>query len=537
MTPASARRRRTGPVARPRLARAGPGAVLSSLTARLGLGAGVLTLTALLAAGLAVTGVERTRDYLDLAVAAERRINHLSVLSSHIAGYGILRMEIARGGVGGGESQLAVQEGRITDSFRLLEAEYAAAVAVEAPKGLDQATATATRAMGLAQIRSAFEGMRTRQSSADAGEASMAQASGLIGPAVSSMIEEEYRLRSAAFVRIDALRERLTLAAAALALAALAAAGLFLAGVLRPTLRRLEAARAATEAMARGRFDVTLPEARDEFAPLFRETRALAEGLQAERAAVDRDRTRLNQIVARRTEELTAANRRLEALDADRQRFFADVSHELRTPLTVILSEAELARRSGTPVALEVIETRARRLMRRIEDLLRLSRSADGRLELEPVRTGLLDIAETVRADTDRRATSLGVALTATGDADLRVEVDPDWTRQIVAGLVDNALRHAVSGGRVALDVARRDGRAVLSVTDNGPGVPDTERIFTRFERQGSAPGFGIGLSFARWIVEEQGGTIDAVSPVPADLALGPAPGLRLVLTFPESPA
>ena len=505
---------------------------LYTLAFRLAAGAGLLTLGALLAATLVATGAERTRDDLDAAVAAERRINHLSVLSSRIAGYGLLRME----GTGLATGQLAAEEARILDSFDALDREYAVAVAADAPLGLDRQTATATRAMGLAQMRAAFDGMRRQPPSPTPGgaEAALAQASGVIGPAVSAMIEEEYRLRTAAFERIERLRDRLLLAAISVAALSVLSLALFLWGVLRPTLSRLETARAATRAIAAGDFDVALPDTRDEFGPLFRETRALAGGLKAERHAVDRDTRRLNRIVEDRTAALTEANRRLQALDADRQRFFADVSHELRTPLTVILSETELARRTGeADVALGVIDTRARRLMRRIEDLLRLSRSADGRLELVPVPVALRDVAETVAGDAARRAGALGVAVEVRGDPGATALVDPDWTRQVVASLVDNALRHAAGGKVVALDVAAAGGQVLLSVTDAGPGTADTERIFARFERGTTGPGFGIGLSFARWVVEAQGGTIRALSPVPAALSVGSGPGFRIELAFP----
>ena len=166
--------------------------------------------------------------------------------------------------------------------------------------------------------------------------------------------------------------------------AALLLAGYYL-GLVRPLLGRLDRVARAAEAVGAGAFDRAPPvDRRDELGLVFAQINRMAARLGRARRALERDRARLEATVAERTAALSAANARLEAIDAERRRLFADVGHELRTPLTVILAETELAAAAG-PVgeaelreALEVIGARARRLNRRIDDLLRVARSESG---------------------------------------------------------------------------------------------------------------------------------------------------------------
>ena len=127
---------------------------------------------------------------------------------------------------------------------------------------------------------------------------------------------------------------------------------------------------------------------------------------------------------------------------------------------------------------------------------------------------------------------------------------DADWFRQLVTGLLDNALRHTPSGGRVTVTIAE-DGRMIsAAVADTGEGVPaaDRARVLERFERAAAAQrtsGFGVGLALARWVIERQHGSIELESPVPSDAGqLRPAqgesgpygPGTRVTLRLPCAP-
>jgi signal transduction histidine kinase len=205
-----------------------------------------------------------------------------------------------------------------------------------------------------------------------------------------------------------------------------------------------------------------------------------------------------------------------------RQReFAADASHELRTPLTVIRSSVDyLLRHRAEPVdkvgsALEDIDSEIEHMTSIVEDLLLLARSDSGAVELERVSMDLGDVAADGASALKKPATDRGV----------RVEVDPQPAmiagdparlRQLVMILVDNAIRHSPTDGRVAVQV-RAEGRgAALVVEDDGPGIrpEDLPHVFERFYRAQGAPGggTGLGLAIASWIVNRHGGRIEVAN-------------------------
>lgn len=205
-----------------------------------------------------------------------------------------------------------------------------------------------------------------------------------------------------------------------------------------------------------------------------------------------------------------------------RQReFAADASHELRTPLTVIRSSIDdLLRHRSEPVeqvgtALEDIEDEVQHMTSIVEDLLLLARSDSGAVELERVPLDLGDIAADGASALSKPATNRGV----------RVEVDPEPAiipgdparlRQLVMILVDNAIRHSPTAGRVGVQVRRDGGGAALVVDDDGPGIrpEDLPHLFERFYRAPGAPGggTGLGLAIASWIVSRHGGRIEVAN-------------------------
>jgi signal transduction histidine kinase len=205
-----------------------------------------------------------------------------------------------------------------------------------------------------------------------------------------------------------------------------------------------------------------------------------------------------------------------------RQReFAADASHELRTPLTVIRSSVDyLLRHKAEPIArvgtaLEDIDDEITHMTSIVEDLLLLARSDSGAVELERVPLDLGDVAADGASALSKPATDRGV----------RVEVDPQPAviagdparlRQLVMILVDNAIRHSPTDGRVAVQV-RSDGTgAALVVEDDGPGIrpEDLPHVFERFYRAQGAPGggTGLGLAIASWIVSRHGGRIEVAN-------------------------
>jgi len=219
-----------------------------------------------------------------------------------------------------------------------------------------------------------------------------------------------------------------------------------------------------------------------------------------------------------------------------RQReFAADASHELRTPLTVIRASVEYLRRparaaagadaAGRDVAardtaarasaLEDIQAETEHLTGLVEDLLLLARSDSGAVSLESAPVEL----EAVAADAVTR-----LAATAS-DRGVRVEVlpapapvtgDAARLRQLIAILVDNAIRHSPRDAAVQVSVGPVEGarpaQVRLVVDDAGPGVrpEDAPFVFERFWQAPGAPagGTGLGLAIAKWIVTHHGGTI-----------------------------
>jgi len=210
---------------------------------------------------------------------------------------------------------------------------------------------------------------------------------------------------------------------------------------------------------------------------------------------------------------------RLEA-DADqRQRLLADVSHELRTPLSVIQGNLEGVLDGVYPADaqhLAPILDETRVLGRLIDDLRTLSLAEAGELPLhrEPTDIGLLlrDVCAGFRPQADLA----GVTLAVTASDELpSVDADPARTREVLANLLSNALRHTSRGGRVELSAQWSAGDQVaVSVADNGSGMPSeaVERIFDRFYRSPDSPGSGLGLPIAQQLVEAQGGSITARS-------------------------
>ena len=200
-------------------------------------------------------------------------------------------------------------------------------------------------------------------------------------------------------------------------------------------------------------------------------------------------------------------NRMLASLEAARereQRFVADAAHELRTPITALLGNAAFVARHGAdPAALADLEADARRLSRTLDDLIALAREE-----------GAGPPAGVVRLDeVARRTAPAGIVVTAPEPVSVRG--DEAALERAVRNLIENALLHGPAGGAVSVSVEQRDGRALVTVSDDGPGLVGEagERAFDRFWRgaeTGGRPGSGLGLAIVRSTAERHGGTARA---------------------------
>jgi signal transduction histidine kinase len=211
---------------------------------------------------------------------------------------------------------------------------------------------------------------------------------------------------------------------------------------------------------------------------------------------------------------------RLEASIAAQRRFVADASHELRTPLTTLRLNVELLRRDRTaepPERAEVLDDVA-------SELDRLSRLVHGLLDLARADAGLHLEKQAVRADElvrdvyqQVKPTADGVAL-LTGDlVPISLNASPDYLKQLLLTLIDNAIKYTEPGGTVRIDLERDDRWVKFVVADTGRGIApeDLPRIFDRFYRAPSVRskrGTGLGLSLAQWIAREHGGYIEVHS-------------------------
>src|SRR3954447_18403815 len=229
-------------------------------------------------------------------------------------------------------------------------------------------------------------------------------------------------------------------------------------------------------------------------------------GLFAEHAAVSIANARLYEAERDHVSELVE-------LDRMKTEFVATVSHELRTPLTSILGCVQTMQRRElepeiTKDFLETIDRQSHRLLRLIEDVLDVQRSANGPL----LQNQNVDLAEVID-HVSRTQTALGREVTVRMPGSLAVDGDPEALERVLINLVDNAFVHGAAPVEIEASYDGDDRRVVrLSVLDRGPGVPiaDVARVFERFSRgsQATVPGMGLGLYLVKTLIERQGGHI-----------------------------
>ncbi|WHZ38017.1 HAMP domain-containing sensor histidine kinase [Sagittula sp. MA-2] len=511
-----------------------------SLRARLTAGAVALSAVTILTALTLFWGMERVGDRMQAALNAEARMTRYGTLSSQVSTFLVIATEAVQRGLPREErmQRLEPVAENIGATFLLIRSDLERAVEEAEASGIDRQSRHATQSITLArmeaQLGSTLNGLGRDDQDVPVLRAHIDAFASTFDPLLNEALNGEAMFRRETLKGIETLRQRMIWAAAAMVVLSLLMVAGFTLGLVRPQFRRLEQLRGAARRIGAEDFDVALPETRgDEIGALFSETNRMAAALAARQAHVQAEWGRLEEEIAQRTAEIRAANAQLEAVDARRRRFFADVSHELRTPLTVILMEAQIGRQTLADGAeiFGTIESRAARLNRRIDDLLRVARSDSGELALDP---GQVDFPETVRAvveEVEAECRSAGMTLdTQAGEG--TVLADPNWLRQVLAGLVRNAIRHARDGGRVRI-VAQG---GVAAVIDNGPGIPAEAqaRIFERFgQGRKDSAGFGLGLALAKWVIEAQGGEISVTSPVPDAERLGDGPGTKVSVRLP----
>jgi signal transduction histidine kinase len=252
----------------------------------------------------------------------------------------------------------------------------------------------------------------------------------------------------------------------------------------------------------------------------------------------------LEQQVDQRTAELRQARDELagtvdqlrEAQGA-RERFFANISHEIRTPLSLILlAVSDISARAGVlldaraSASLASVADAAHKLVRLVDELLLLAAGQEGKLQIAPEPTDVVELVEHLMAAWRPAAEVAGLELTSRTPASLVAMVDPVALERIATNLVSNAVKYTPRGGSIVIELADEP-ELRLSVFDTGPGIGDelASRLFGRFERAAGEDrrkiGSGIGLSLVKQLVEAHGGTVAAMPRAP-----GPGSELRVSL-------
>ena len=270
--------------------------------------------------------------------------------------------------------------------------------------------------------------------------------------------------------------------------------------VFGPARRRLRHLQEATEQIGRGDFSVRAPEGGgDEVAELAGAFNQMADELASRAAALD-------------------------ASDQTRRQLLADVSHELMTPLTAMrgsletLAMPELSLDAPTRERyLGIVDDETRRMEHTVGDLLDLAR-LEGGSPIDRVRdVEVSQLFDRVAQRSERELAARRITLKHEIGADASVlRADPDRLEQVLQNLTGNALRFTPDGGRITLLAAAQGESIVLTVRDNGPGIPAAHLplVFDRFYKVDAARratgGSGLGLSIVKAIVERHGGRITA---------------------------
>ncbi len=257
--------------------------------------------------------------------------------------------------------------------------------------------------------------------------------------------------------------------------------------------------------------------------------------------------------------------------EADRRKdeFLATLAHELRNPLAPIRNGLQILRlagddRSAAEEARMLMERQVAHMVRLIDDLLDVSRITRGKLELRRERVELAAVVQ-VAVETSRPLVeSAGHELSVTMPArPIVLDADPTRLAQVISNLLNNAAKYTEPGGQIALVVERRGGEAVVTIRDNGVGIPAEmlPRVFDMFAQvdqslEKSQGGLGIGLTLVQRLTQMHGGSVEARSdgrpglgsefqvrlPIEAEatarpaarpaspLPLGPSPSLRILI-------
>ena len=263
----------------------------------------------------------------------------------------------------------------------------------------------------------------------------------------------------------------------------------------RSARRSLARVDAALDAVLRGE---SIPEAFDEALP----------------SAIETKLRKLLSTAALSDARLREEKSRIETL-------ISDVAHQTRTPISNLLLYTQLLQESAadpdTRATAGEIEIQTERLRDLTEALVHASRLEAGLLQFHSKPNSVHSLLESVIAQHQPAAEAKAIELTME-PTEVRAVFDPKWTSEALGNLIDNAVKYTPSGGHVRVSATALELYCRIDVTDDGPGVPETEHaaIFARFHRGATHvqdAGVGLGLHLARQIISAQGGYIRLTCP------------------------
>ncbi|HEX2110868.1 MAG TPA: ATP-binding protein [Gaiellaceae bacterium] len=218
------------------------------------------------------------------------------------------------------------------------------------------------------------------------------------------------------------------------------------------------------------------------------------------------------------------------SLESQRE-FIANASHQLRTPLTGLKLRLEALRGQGAGDDVAKAEAELDRLSALVDDLLELARAA-GSEAPEPAEVDLAAAAEAAADRWSAAAERDGKRISVAADGPALAWASEADVAHVLDNLIENALRYCPPGTAISVGARAEDGRAVLVVADDGPGIPveDRPRVFERFYRgangRRAGPGTGLGLAIVAELVDRWGG----------EVRLGDRPGTCVESAFPRPP-
>jgi two-component system, chemotaxis family, CheB/CheR fusion protein len=225
--------------------------------------------------------------------------------------------------------------------------------------------------------------------------------------------------------------------------------------------------------------------------------------------------------------DITARKEAEDALrDADRRKdeFLATLAHELRNPLAPIRSGLHIIRMAGAAGKVEqaraMMDRQVTQLVRLVDDLLDVSRITSGKLELRQNRVDLRAVIDAALETSRPAIEHAGLEFTAcVPDEPIWVKGDHTRLAQVVSNLLNNSAKYTHLGGSIRLKVQRQGAQALVSIADDGIGIPRNmlDKVFAMFTQvdrtlEKTTGGLGIGLSLVKALVEMHGGSIEARS-------------------------